>query len=57
MKKGSKADEILTLAFMLLAIAAVVCFCLPQCSRTVFLYIGSVAVVLRIIQYVLRFIH
>ena len=57
MKKGSKADEIVTLAFMLLAIAAVVCFCLPQCSRTVFLYIGSAAVVLRIIQFVLRFIQ
>lgn len=57
MTKGSKADEILTLLFMLLAIIAVVCFCIPSVSRTVFLYLGGAAVVLRLVQYVLRFIH
>lgn len=57
MTKGSKADEILTLLFMLLAIIAVVCFCIPSVDRTVFLYIGGAAVVLRLAQYVLRFMH
>ena len=45
MTRGSKADEILTLFFMLLAIAAV------------FLYCGGAAIVLRLVQYVLRYIH
>lgn len=57
MTKGSKADEIFTLIFMLLAIAAVVCFCIPSVDRTVFLSLGGVAVVLRLVQYVLRFMH
>lgn len=57
MTKGSKADDILTLLFMLLAIAAVVCFCISSADRSLFLYIGGAAVILRLVQYILRFIH
>lgn len=56
MTKGSKADEILTLLFMILAVAAIVCFCLPSVDRQVFLICGGIAVVLRVVQYILRFI-
>jgi Ca2+/Na+ antiporter len=54
MERGSKADEILTLVFMLLAIAAVVCYFAVD-SRIPFLCCGGIAVVLRIVQYALRF--
>ncbi len=52
--RGSKLDEIMTLVFMLLAIAAVVCFFVVK-DRAVFLALGGIAVVIRIIQYALRF--
>ena len=55
MTRGSKADEILTLVFMLLAIAAVVCY-FAVSDKTVFLC-GGAAIVLRLVQYVLRYIH
>ena len=50
MTRGSKADEILTLVFMLLAIAAVVCY-FAVSDKTVFLYCGGAAIVLRLVQY------
>lgn len=56
MKRGSRADAILTLVFMLLAIAAVVCYFMVT-DRTAFLYCGGAAIVMRLVQYVLRFIH
>ena len=56
MTRGSKADEILTLVFMLLAIAAVVCY-FAVSDKTVFLYCGGAAIVLRLVQYVLRYIN
>ena len=56
MTRGSKADEILTLVFMLLAIAAVVCY-FAVSDKAVFLYCGGAAIVLRLVQYVLRYIH
>ena len=40
MTRGSKADEILTLVFMLLAIAAVVCY-FAVSDKAVFLYCGG----------------
>ena len=40
MTRGSKADEILTLVFMLLAIAAVVCY-FAVSDKTVFLWSGD----------------
>ncbi len=42
--------------FMLLAIAAVVCYFTVN-DKSVFLYCGGAAIVLRLVQYVLRFIH
>ncbi|SEF40279.1 hypothetical protein [Parabacteroides chinchillae] len=56
MKRGSKIDEILTLLFMLLAIAAVICYFAVN-DRSVFLYCGGAAIVLRLAQYVVRFIN
>ena len=56
MTRGSKADEILTLIFMLLAIAAVVCY-FAVSDKSAFLYCGGAAIVLRLAQYILRFIH
>jgi hypothetical protein len=55
MKKGSRADEALTLAFMVLAIGAIICFFAVD-NRLVFMICGGFAVILRITQYILRFI-
>lgn len=54
MKRGSRADEILTLIFMILAVAAVICFFAVD-NRLVFMICGGVAVIMRITQYILRF--
>lgn len=56
MKRNSKTDEILTLCFMLLAIAAVVCYSAIS-DKSVFMYCGGAAILLRLVQYVLRFIN
>ena len=56
MKRNSKTDEILTLCFMLLAIAAVVCY-FAVSAKSVFMYCGGAAILLRLVQYVLRFIN
>ncbi|MEG1543530.1 MAG: hypothetical protein RR382_03255 [Tannerellaceae bacterium] len=55
MFRKSKADEILTLLFMLLAIATVVCYFAID-NRLAFLYCGGAAVGLRLIQYIMRFV-
>lgn len=57
MKRGSRIDEIITLVFMILAIAAVVCFVITSVDRSTALSLGAVAVVIRIIQYVLRYFN
>lgn len=54
--RGSKTDEILTLIFMLLALAAVVCF-FAVSDRSVAMILAGIAIVLRLIQYLLRFIY
>jgi hypothetical protein len=54
MMRGSKTDEILSLIFMLLAVAAGVCF-FAVSDRMVFWIVGGIAVVFRLIQYALRF--
>lgn len=54
MKRGSKADEVLTLIFMVMAIGAVICFFAVD-NRLFFMICGGAAVILRIIQYILRF--
>lgn len=56
MRRNSKADEILTLCFMLLAIAAVVCY-FAVSDKSVFMYCGGAAILLRLAQYILRFIN
>lgn len=55
MTRGSKTDSILTILFMVLAIAAVVCY-FAVSDRTVFLYCGGAAICFRLVQYLLRFI-
>lgn len=54
MKRGSKTDEVLSLIFMLLAVAAGVCFFVAP-GRTAFWIVGGVAVGFRLVQYALRF--
>lgn len=55
MRRNSPLDELLTALFMIMAIAAVVCFFALE-GRTWFLGLGGAAVVLRVVQYVLRYI-
>ncbi|MDH6303962.1 hypothetical protein M2459_000293 [Parabacteroides sp. PF5-5] len=54
MFRGSKADEVLTLLFMLLAIGAIVCY-FAVSNRGVFLAVAGVAVIMRIVQYLMRY--
>ena len=56
MKRNSKTDEILTLCFMLLAIAAVVCY-FAVSDQSVFMYCGGAAIRLRMVHYILRFVN
>lgn len=56
MKRGDKLDTLLTMIFMLLAIAAVVCYFAMPDNRVAFLYCGGAAILLRLIQYLMRFI-
>ena len=53
MMKGSKLDEIMTLAFLLLVVAAAVCAF--AVGKGAFMAVAGVAIVLRLIQYALRF--
>jgi hypothetical protein len=53
MNRGSRLDELLTLLFMVLAVIAVVCYFFVD-SRLVFMIIGGIAVVMRIVQYIMR---
>ena len=55
-KRGSKIDELLTLIFMLLAIACIVCFFAVPSKHGLCFGLGGAAIVLRIIQYILRFV-
>ncbi|WP_293710598.1 hypothetical protein [uncultured Parabacteroides sp.] len=56
MIRGSKTDSILTILFMVLAAAAIICyFAVPD--RHVFLYCGGAAICFRLVQYLLRFIN
>jgi membrane protein YdbS with pleckstrin-like domain len=54
MKRGGRLEELLTLLFMLLAIAAAICFFAVD-SRLPFWICGGAAVFLRMAQYTLRF--
>lgn len=52
--RGSKADELLTLIFMILAIAAVICY-FAVSNKMIFMYLAGIAVVIRLVQYALRY--
>jgi hypothetical protein len=54
MMRGSKTDEILSLIFMLLAVAAGICFFVAD-DRMAFWIVGGIAIVFRLVQYALRF--
>lgn len=54
MFRGSRTDELLTLIFMVLAIATVICY-FAVTNKVVFFSLGGAAVVIRLIQYALRF--
>ena len=54
MIRGSKIDTILTWLFMVLAVAAVVCY-FPE-NRLPFLYCGGAAICFRLVQYLMRFL-
>ncbi|MDH6312074.1 hypothetical protein M2137_000837 [Parabacteroides sp. PFB2-10] len=56
MRRGSRLDELFTLLFMVLAIGAVICFFALRGDRTWFLILGGIAVVLRVVQYVMRYV-
>jgi len=54
MKRGSRLDEVLTLVFMVIAVAAVVCFFAAR-HQPYYQICGGIAIVVRIVQYILRF--
>ena len=54
MKRGSRLDELLTLLFMVLAIAAVICFFAAR-NQPYYQICGGIAIIVRIAQYILRF--
>ena len=54
MKRGGRADELFTLLFMTLFVAAVVCFFVAR-NQPYYQICGGIAIVVRIIQYILRF--
>ncbi|MDY3068560.1 MAG: hypothetical protein SOR57_02635 [Parabacteroides sp.] len=59
MTKGSKADEIMTLVFMVFAIAAIASYIYSFSSpdKTIFLCCAGAAIIMRVVQYLLRFFH
>lgn len=54
MRRGDRWDELFTLLFMLLAIAAGILYFTVKENRLPFIVCGGVAVVLRLTQYFLR---
>ena len=56
MHRGSKADTIVTWIFLALAVAAVICYVALPANRLPFMYCGGAAIVLRLVQYLIRFI-
>jgi membrane protein YdbS with pleckstrin-like domain len=55
MMRGSKLDEIINLVFLILAIGAGICYFAVNDDHKTFLVVGGVAVVLKLVQYFLRF--
>ena len=54
MKKGSRFDELLTLLFMALFVAAVVCYFVLGSENPTYFILGGIAIVMRVAQYILR---
>jgi hypothetical protein len=54
MRRGSKADEIITMVFMAFAVIAGGCLLFVN-DRLYFYIFGGIAVITRVIQYILRF--
>jgi Ca2+/Na+ antiporter len=54
MKRGERWDELLTVLFMILAIAAVVTFFSAR-NQPYYLICGGIAIILRIAHYIMRF--
>ena len=57
MNKNNRADEILTLLFMLLAVAAGICYFTAGANRLPFYICGGLAIAIRIVQYIVRIFH
>jgi hypothetical protein len=55
MKRGGRLDELLTLLFMILAIGAIVSYFALGGNNPAYLVLGGIAVLLRIVHYVMRF--
>lgn len=51
----NNVNKILTLVFLILAIAAVICYFFVE-DKTVFWYCGGAAVCIRLTQYVMKFL-
>ncbi len=56
MKRGDRWDELFTLLFMVLAIAAGIIYFTVRGNRLPFLVCGGAAVMLRVAQYILRMV-
>lgn len=54
MKRGDKWDELLTVLFMVLAIAAVIVY-FAKPAQPYYWICGGIAIAIRVVQYALRF--
>ena len=54
MRRGDRWDELFTLLFMLLAIAAGILYFTVKGNRLPFMLCGGAAILLRLVQYFLR---
>lgn len=55
MKRGDRLDELFTLLFMVLAVTAGVLYFTIKDNTLPFIICGSIAILLRIAQYMIRF--
>ena len=54
MKRGDKWDELFTVLFLVLAIAALICFFAAR-NQPYYLICGGIAILIRITHYIARF--
>ena len=55
MRQRSRYDELATTIFMLLAIGAAVCFFVLDKGNPTYMVLGGLAVLVRLVQYAIRF--